>query len=194
MAAGLMRAKALVVSYADTPSALKILHHLHELRPELPVIVRTHDDADIDALKHAGAAEVVPEIMEGSLMLASHALMLVGVPLNRVLRRIRRTREERYGLFRGFFHGATDEIGEERDRGHPRLHSVSVTQGAWAAGRNLRDLQFGALGVEVTAVRRRRVRAVAPEPDMTLAVGDVLVLRGTDEALASAESRLLQGS
>jgi len=194
MAAGLMRAKALVVSYADTPSALKILHHLHELRPELPVIVRTHDDADIDALKHAGAAEVVPEIMEGSLMLASHALMLVGVPLNRVLRRIRRTREERYGLFRGFFHGATDEIGEERDRGQPRLHSVSVTQGAWAAGRNLRDLQFGALGVEVTAVRRRRVRAVAPEPDMTLAVGDVLVLRGTDEALASAESRLMQGS
>ncbi len=193
MAAGLMRAKALVVSYADTHSALKILHHVHELRPDLPVILRTRDDADIDVLKQAGAAEVVPEIMEGSLMLASHALMLVGVPLNRVLRRIRRTREERYGLFRGFFHGATDEAGEERDRMQPRLHSVSVTPGAWASGRTLRDLQLDVLGVEVTAVRRRRVRSVSPEPDTTLAAGDVVVLRGTEEALALAESRLLQG-
>ena len=97
LAAGLLRAKALVVTYADTPSALRILSLVHELRPGIPVIVRTLDDADIDRLKEAGAAEVVPEIMEGSLMLASHALMLVGVPFNRVLRCIRETREQRYG-------------------------------------------------------------------------------------------------
>ena len=54
-------------------------------------------------------AEVVAEILEGSLMLAAHALMLLGVPFNRVLRRIRDTREQRYGLFRGFYHGVTDE-------------------------------------------------------------------------------------
>ena len=81
IAAGLMRASALVVSYADTASVLRILHVVNELRPGMPVVVRTVDDSDIDRLKQAGAAEVVPEIMEGSLMLASHALMLVGAPI-----------------------------------------------------------------------------------------------------------------
>jgi CPA2 family monovalent cation:H+ antiporter-2 len=193
MAAGLMRARALVISYADTHSALRILQHAQELRPGMPVVVRTLDDSDIDALKQAGAAEVVPEIMEGSLMLASHALMLVGVPFNRVLRRIRQTREQRYGLFRGFFRGVTDETGEERDRTQPRLHSVRITPGARAQGRSLRELNLGALGVEVTAVRRRRVRSVAPGPDTVLAEDDVVVLRGTEENLALAEIRLMQG-
>ena len=81
-------------------------------------------------LREAGATEVVPEIMEGSLMLASHALMLLGLPLNRVLRRIRDTREQRYGLLRGFFHGATDESEDGAHRGQKVLHSVLIAPGA----------------------------------------------------------------
>ena len=103
--------------------ALKILHHVQELRPELPVIVRTLDDTELDQLLKAGAAEVVPEVLEGSLMLASHSLLLLGVPLNRVLERIRAIREERYSLFRGFFHGATD-AADAAENLQPRLHSV----------------------------------------------------------------------
>ncbi len=105
------RGRALaVVSYASTGSTLKILALVRELRPELPVVVRTVDDSDIDQLKQAGAAEVVAEILEGSLMFGTQALMLLGVPLNRVLRMIRDTREQRYGLFRGFYRGVTDEM------------------------------------------------------------------------------------
>jgi len=189
----LMRASALVVSYADTASALKILHLTNELRPGMPVIVRTRDESDIDRLKAAGAAEVVPEILEGSLMLASHALMLVGVPFNRVLRRIRDTRERRYDLFRGFFRGVTDETGEERDREQPRLHSVTVVSGAAAAARTLRELGLPSDRVEVTAVRRRNVRSLDPDPDMQLAEGDVVVLRGLEKDLMAAEMKLLQG-
>jgi CPA2 family monovalent cation:H+ antiporter-2 len=193
LAAGLARAKALVVTYSDTASALRILGLVHELRPGLPVVVRTRDDGDIDRLKDAGAAEVVPEIMEGSLMLASHALMLVGVPLNRVLRRIRDTRERRYTLFRGFFRGVSDETGEASDHLQPRLHSITVSPGAWAAGRSLRELDLAALGVEATALRRRRERQVQPTAEVRLEVGDVLVLRGLEEGLALAEAKLLQG-
>ena len=97
------------------------------------MIVRTIDDSDIEELKQAGAAEVVPEIMEGSLMLASHAMMLVGMPFNRVLRRIRETHASIATIcFRGFFRGVTDETGEERDRFQPRLHSVMIAPGAAA--------------------------------------------------------------
>jgi monovalent cation:H+ antiporter-2, CPA2 family len=193
LAAGLARAKALVITYADVHAALKILALLHELRPGLPVIVRTRDDSDIDRLKEAGAAEVVPEILEGSLMLASHALMLAGVPFNRVLRRIRETRETRYGLFRGFFRGVSDETGEQRDHFQPRLHSVTVPMGAWAQGKTLRSIDLAAAGVEVTTLRRRRQRDTHPDPDTRLLPGDVLVLRGREEALAAAEAKLLQG-
>ena len=193
IAAGLMRASALVVSYADTASVLRILHVVNELRPGMPVVVRTLDDSDIDRLKQAGAAEVVPEIMEGSLMLASHALMLVGVPFNRVLRRIRETREHRYDLFRGFFRGVTDETGEERDRLQPRLHSVMITQGAAAVDKTLRHLNLTRIGVTVTAIRRRNIRSPDPDPETRLLEGDVVVLRGLEESLALAEAILLQG-
>jgi CPA2 family monovalent cation:H+ antiporter-2 len=193
MAAGLLRAKALAITYSDTGSALKILGHVQELRPGLPVVVRTLDDSDIDRLKAAGAAEVVAEIMEGSLMLASTALMLMGVPLNRVLRRIREMREQRYSLFRGFFRGITDEAASGDDADQPRLHSVKVAPGAAAIGRALGNIGLDSLGVEVTAVRRRNIRGIAPEAGTRIEEGDVLVLLGAEENLAAAEIRLLRG-
>jgi CPA2 family monovalent cation:H+ antiporter-2 len=191
VAAGLLRAKVVAVTYSDTVSALKILGLVNEMRPGLPVIVRTIDDTDIDRLKAAGAAEVVAEVMEGSLMLASTALMLLGVPVNRVLSRIRETREQRYSLFRGFFRGITDEAESEEDQ--PRLHSVAITAGAAAIGRTFGDLELSALGVEVTAVRRRNVRTLTPGDDTTIEEGDVIVLLGMERSLAAAEMLLMQG-
>jgi len=193
VAAGLLRAKALAVTYSDTASALRILSHVQELRPGLPVVVRTVDDTDIERLKLAGAAEVVAEIMEGSLMLASTTLMLLGLPLNRVLRRIRETREQRYSLFRGFFRGITDEAGSEDDLEQLRLHSVNITPRSAAIGRTLGELNLPSIGVEVTAVRRRNIRGIAPEPTTRIEGGDVLVLLGAEEDQAAAEIKLIQG-
>ncbi len=192
IAAGLTRASALVVTYADTESALRILSITHSARPEMPVIVRTRDDTDIERLKQAGAAEVVPEIMEGSLMLASHALMLIGIPFNRVLRRIRATREQQYSLFRGFFRGASDERDNDPEHAQPRLHSVTIVPGAAGVGKTLGQLDLSSLGAEVTAIRRRDTRQVDPGRETTLAQGDVVVLRGVEEDLVAAEMRLLQ--
>jgi monovalent cation:H+ antiporter-2, CPA2 family len=193
IAAGLMRARALAITYADTASAMRILAHAHELRPGLPVVVRTTDDTDIDKLKTAGAAEVVSEIMEGSLMLASTTLMLIGTPLNRVLRRIRDTREHRYQLFRGFFRGVTDLRDDDDSAQHPRLHSVMITQGAAAIGKTFATLNLAALHVQVSAVRRRNVRTVDPGPDTVIEEGDVVVILGTEGNVAAAEITLLQG-
>jgi K+:H+ antiporter len=193
IAAGIMRAKALVVSYADTVSALKILTHVRALRPELSVVVRTRDDADIDLLKDAGATEVVAEILEGSLMLASHVLLLLNVSSGRILRCIRQTREQRYQLFRGFFHGVTDEMDEGEDKLSPRLLTVIIVPGAIAVNKTLGELDLASLDVEVTAVRRHNIRGLLPSSDTRLEAGDVVVLRGTQENLAAAEIRLLQG-
>ena len=190
-AAGLARARAVVITFADTATALKILHHVRETRPGLPVVVRTLDDSQLDRLLGAGAAEVVPEVLEGSLMLATHSLLLLGVPLNRVLSRIRAIRNERYSLFRGFFHGASD-AADPAENLQPRLHSLLLPDRAHAVGRPLSALPLPE-GVEVTGVRRRGARAQAPGPDWTFEPGDVVVLLGIPEQLAHAEHRLLDG-
>jgi len=190
-AAGLAKARAVVVTFADTAAALKILHHVHAARPELQVVVRTLDDSELDRLLNAGAAEVVPEVLEGSLMLATHSLLLLGVPLNRVLARIRAIREERYSLFRGFFHGASD-VADAAENLQPRLHSVHLPDRAHALGKALSMLRFEGL-VEVTGVRRKGARSQRPGPDWVFEPGDVVVLLGRPENLALAEQRLLNG-
>jgi monovalent cation:H+ antiporter-2, CPA2 family len=188
--AGLGKAKALAVTFTDTRAALKILHLVQELRPELPVIVRTVDDSELPILMDAGATEVVPEVLEGSLMLASHSLLLLGVPLNRVLKRIRTIREERYGLFRGFFHGATD-AADAADNLQPRLHSVVLPDRARAVGRTLAELEVDGL-VEVMGVRRRGMRSQRPDGTWRFEAGDVVVLLGKPESVLQAEQRLLK--
>ncbi len=192
VAAGVTRAAAMVVTYNNAQSALKVIHFAHELNPPLPIIVRTQDDAELDKLLAAGATEVVPEIFEGSLMLGSHALVLLGVPMGRVVRRVREARVSRYRLLRGYFHGA-DDLGEDFDvDSHERLHSVVIEAGAAAAGREIGALGLDEVGAEIVSVRRRGIRGADPSPEMKLAAGDVLVLRGIPEAIELAEQRLAQ--
>lgn len=188
VAAGLMRASVVIVTINDTALSEKLLHHVQALRPELPVVVRTADERDMGRLARAGAAEVVPEALEASLMLASHALVLVGVPINRVLKRIRQTRAERYRLLRGFFHGMSDRDEDEEQR----LHSIWLTKGAGAIGQTLADLNLQVYGCEISAIRRRGIRAIEPAPETRLEEGDVVVVLGDPEAVVAAEDRLLQ--
>ena len=100
----------------------------------MPVIVRARDEADIEPLTAAGASEVVPEAFESGLMLASHTLVWVGVPLSRVMRRVSQVRGERYGLLRGLFQGRDRDEGEG-DSAAARLHAVTLEPGARALGR-----------------------------------------------------------
>jgi CPA2 family monovalent cation:H+ antiporter-2 len=192
-AAGVARAKALVISYNDPRSAMKILHAMQEHFPHVPVIVRTVDDSNMEKFLEAGAAEVVPEVLEGSLMLASHALVLLGVPLSRVVKRIRQFREERYQLFRGFFHGLSDYDLEAPDSDQLRLHSVVLPAAAHACGLRLLDVWLESYQVKVKAVRRPNVKGLDPTPDMVLLEGDVVVMQGKPDNLARAEQYLLTG-
>lgn len=190
VAAGVHRASAVIISFASTPAALRILAHLREMAPGVPVVVRTHDDADIEQLRAAGAAEVVPDVIEGALMLASQAMLELGVPLAKVLRGIRHARAERYQLMRGFFPGSSDD-GEGGDS--QRLRSVLLPERARACGRTLEELGLHELEVVVRAVRRPGAPDIEPGPQLRLAHNDVVVLQGMPAQLARAENLLLGG-
>jgi monovalent cation:H+ antiporter-2, CPA2 family len=136
---------------------------------------------------------VVPETFEWSLMLASHALVLLGVPLKRVVRRIRDVRADRYGLLRGFFHGGSDEASPDEALA-PRLHSLLLAFGAGGK----RAQPAGACAQCPGRERYRHSPARGAHgftgAETRLQDGDVAVLLGTPERLAAAEMRLLQGT
>ena len=192
VAAGLSRAKAVVITYADTPATLKVLHQVEHLRPGMTILVRTKDDADLAKLQAAGATEVVPELIEGSLMMASHVLLMMGVPMRKVVRRITSAREARYSLLRGYFRGAADDAESNESW---RLHSVTLLPESASIGKTLEELHLENEGVSVQAVRRKIGGSdyvkLELTPELRLQANDILVLSGNSEATDLAESKLL---
>jgi CPA2 family monovalent cation:H+ antiporter-2 len=110
-AAGLKDALALVVSFDHLPSSFRTVHEARALNTEMPILVRAADDGSLDALLDAGATEVVPETLEGSLMLATQLLLVLGASADRVLSRMQAIRAERYRVLRG----TLDDIRRDGD-------------------------------------------------------------------------------
>ena len=167
IAAGIMRAAAVAFTFADVAAAVRVLTHVRALNPSVPVIVRARDEADIERLTAAGATEVVPEAFESGVMLASHTLVLAGVPLSRVMRRVAQVRDAQYGLLRGLFQGRGEDSAADT---RTRLHAVTLDERAQGAGPQARragpggSRRAGARGAppgREAQARRRRGRGAA---------------------------------
>ena len=191
--AGIATASAVVISFSNPATSIGILRSVRRLRPEVPVLVRTADDARIGELKEAGATDVVPEAFEASLMLVSHVLMLLHVPVSRVVRTIGDIRSSRYAVLRNIVHradgGPIDESREPREE----IKSVVVPPGAWAVGRSLSEVCGRGVAVTFTGVRRHGILGREPSGDTVLRDGDIVVIYGQPEELERAESVLLAG-
>ena len=192
-AAALVRARLVVITFEDARAALRVLEHTRELRPDVPVLVRTRDDSYLESFERAGATAVVPEVLEASLMLASHTLALLEVPMSRVFRYVRDVRADRYRLLRSYFHGEERQDLSKAERFREQLLALKLPPGARAVGRRLGELELETHGVTVTAVRRGGIRGPQPDQHTQLQAGDVLVLYGTPENLERARGELLAG-
>jgi CPA2 family monovalent cation:H+ antiporter-2 len=109
VAIGLERARLLVIAVDQTDIALLILKEARRLNASVPILVRTRDDSQLAELKASGASEVVPELLESSLMLVSHALIMVGLPAHQVQERADQIRHDRYRLLHGIYPGTADD-------------------------------------------------------------------------------------
>ncbi|MEW8523541.1 MAG: monovalent cation:proton antiporter-2 (CPA2) family protein [Candidatus Thiodiazotropha endolucinida] len=192
-AAGIERAGVVVVTFEGHTIALQILHHIRKVAPQVPVLVRTKDDSHLEELEAAGAAEVMPEAVEASLMMGGQLLLLLKVPGSRILKIMREIRENHYKLLRDFYHGE-EAIDLDHEEGfQERLHTVTLPDRAFAVGHTIEDLHLWDWDVSITAVRRGGIRGEAPAPETRLQSGDVLVLAGTAHHLEHAEGLLLYG-
>jgi len=190
---GLTTASAVVVSFSDPGTSIGILRSVRRLRPDMPVLVRTADDARIQELREAGATEVVPETFEASLMLVSHVLMLLHVPVTRVVRAIGDIRSSRYAVLRNIVPRADARPLDETREHREELKSVVVPPGAWAVGRSLAEVRSRGVEVTFTGVRRQGILGREPAADTVLRDGDIVVIYGQPEELEHAESVLLAG-
>jgi CPA2 family monovalent cation:H+ antiporter-2 len=190
---GIAHASCVVVTFTKPEVALRILRSVRKLRPDVPVLVRTQDDSKLEELQAAGATEVVPETFEASLMLLSHLLLLLKLPVSRVIRTVNDIRSHRYGMLRQFFRAADAEFLDDSHAFREELHSVILPPHAWAVGRSVDELARRGSKAAVSAVRRDGIVGREPGPDTIFKVGDVVVICGTPEAVEHAETLLLMG-
>ena len=192
-AVGLERCRVLVLTFADTNSSMKIVKGVRELRPELPILVRTQDDSKLEELQQAGATEIVPETLEASLMLVSHVLLLLDVPVSRVVKTVGDIRNNRYSMLRRLFRRDDSRLVGDGAAESEELHTVVLPPGAYSVGKTLADLELHHGEVTITAIRRDGILGQQPEASTVLREGDVVILAGTPEALEHGEARLLMG-
>jgi CPA2 family monovalent cation:H+ antiporter-2 len=190
---GLAHASVVVITFANPDVALRILRSVRELRADVPILVRTQDDTKLTELQAAGATEVVPETFEASLMLLSHLLLLVKLPVAHVIRTVNDIRSHRYSMLRQYFRDAGAEHLDDSHAYREELHSVILPPQAWAVGRSITELKQRGSQATVNAVRRDGIVGRDPGPDTVFKEGDVVVVYGTPEAVEHAETLLLMG-
>ena len=78
-AAGLGKAKVLVIALDDPEAAVKLANFARRERPDLHIIARAHDRNHVYSLFQAGADDIVREMFDGSLRAGRYVLENIGL-------------------------------------------------------------------------------------------------------------------
>lgn len=190
--AGIKKARLLIIAFTHPKQVIKILNNARRLHRQLPILVRTTDDTNLEALQLAGATEVIPDKLESSLMLASHMLILLGQSPSKAQQLVKEVKSNRYKLLRGFYEGENiGRIEDPKERAY--LHAVELTDQAYAIGHTIENIAKEILPADVASFSRNGFKCDEPTAHAVLQSGDVLVLEGTKEEINAAEEKLLQG-
>lgn len=192
-AAQLSKAKLVVIAFGEDNQSLDVIQRVRSLSPNVPILVRTRNDDQLDELHEAGANEVVPESLEGSLMLVSQVLSLTGVPFSRIIKRVQNERENHYNHLHGFFQGEhTDMSPEAMDR-IEFANAILITDDSFACGQSIEMLHLAEHSVVVVALRRNDVEMEEPDLDIILKPQDTLIVRGKPRHVEWAEQFIQEG-
>ena len=184
-AVGLDRANQVVICIDRSENALHILESIRQNYKDIPVLVRTRDDDQLEALRLAGATVVIPEVLESSLVIVKHALLMLGIPAETVKRRVNQARTQGYEILSGFYPGLNDYLVENEDKA--LRHAVTV--GESVHGETIKSLNFKGCNVSIVEVRRKSM-ILQPQAEMILAKGDIIVLSGNSIDITQVEKIL----
>lgn len=192
-AAHLKEAKLVVIAFGEDKQSLEVIQKVRSLSADVPILVRTRNDDHLDILHEAGANEVVPESLEGSLMLVSQVLSLTGVPFSRIMRRVQTERKNHYNHLHGFFQGEhTDMSPEAMDR-IEFAHGVLINEDSFGCGRSIESLNLEQRQINIIALRRGEIECESPEEDTILQSQDTLIIRGKPKVVEGADRYIQEG-
>ena len=191
-AAGVKSASLIIISHDDRPAAIKTIQHAKLLNPKLPILARTRDESNAEALRQAGATEVIPETLETAMVLVSHSFLTLKVPMFKIIQHLNQQRSQRYPLLKELFKGSLESVQGSDTSVDERLHAVKLTEEYQSIGCTLSSLDLKKYNLMVTALVRSNERLRYPKEDTILQADDVIVLLGLPDDLEQAESILKQ--
>lgn len=192
-AAHLSQARLVVIAFGEDKQSLDVIEKVRTLSKDVPILVRTRNDDQLDVLKAAGANEVVPEILEGSLMLVSQVLSLTGVPFSRILKRVQKERKSHYSHLHGFFQGEHTDMSPEAIERIEFAHAVQLNDDSYAVGHSIAELKEGNTHMIVVALKRGDVETESPDDTTILQDQDTLIVRGKPRRVELTERFLQEG-
>lgn len=192
-AAHLDKAKLVVIAFGEDKQSLEVIQKVRSLAPKVPILVRTRNDDQLANLKAAGADEVVPESLEGSLMLVSQVLSLTGVPFSRIVRRVQNERKSHYNHLHGFFQGEHTDMSPDAIERIEFAHATLITSNCYALGKSIGELNLALKKVHVVALKRAGIETESPDDSTVLELQDTLIFRGKPRRVERAERFLQEG-
>ncbi|CAM3643644.1 monovalent cation:proton antiporter family protein [Parendozoicomonas haliclonae] len=191
-AAGLERARMVVICIDSSRAAQAALEGIRSINKTIPILVRTRDDNKMELLKQGGATEVVPEVLESSLVIVSHVLTMLGQPEFSIRQRIQSVRRERYDILHGFFFGQSETLRTQEGEDCELLQGITLADKAWAVGKTVAELPLDEAGIHLKRITRDGEELDIDE-QLRLTVGDALLIKGTQKQIEQGEILLLRG-
>lgn len=164
---------------------------MRQINKDIPIIVRSKDDQNMDNLHAIGASNVVPESFEASMMLAIHVLQHLGISTDKSMTFVEQARKDEYHRLRGYFRGEESFGMDEPDA--LRLHTVILLPDSYAIGKSIDDINLEETNTTLLAVRRGRKRLESFKKKFQFKSGDAVVIEGIQSAVINAEKLLLIG-
>ena len=192
-AAHLKQAKLVVIAFGEDKQSVEVIQKVRSLSPDVPILVRTRNDDNLAMLHDAGANEVVPESLEGSLMLVSQVLSLTGVPFSRIMRRVQKERKNHYNHLHGFFQGEHTDMSPDAIDKLEIAHATFINDDSAGCGRSIESLMLEKRQVYVIALRRGDIECEDPEVDTLLQDQDILIIRGKPKDVEGADRYIQKG-
>lgn len=192
-AAHLLEAKLVVIAFGEDKQSLDVIQKVRTLSKDVPILVRTRNDDMLEVLQKAGANEVVPEILEGSLMLVSQVLSLTGVPFSRIFKRVQKERKNHYNHLHGFFQGEHTDMSSEAIERIEFAHAIQLCENSYAVGHSIESLKKGNSHMIIVALKRNGIETEEPDKNIVLQEQDTLIVRGKPRRIELTEKFIQEG-
>jgi CPA2 family monovalent cation:H+ antiporter-2 len=194
-AAGVLHARAVLITVPAFADVSSIARTVRQLRPDMPIIARADGTEAVRALYALGIQEVTSPEFEASIEMTRQAMMYFNVPAHDVLRvagEIRRQRYEVSEIQHATGMSLMAQIGDMAR--HLEFVWLGVPPGSPFDARTLASLKLRTtMGVSIVGIIRDGTLTANPDGDAELHAGDLVAVLGTRDPVTKFSSALRGG-